>query len=276
MVNAGLHTTVQDLGRFGWGRSGVPGAGALDPVAMAEANRAVGNDASAAGLECVLRGPTLIADADVLVSLVGAGWAVGPQRVAAGVPYTVPIKAGLRCWVALSGGLAVDAVLGSRSTDTLSDLGGRLLRKDDVLPLGAVGSPGAPPRPAPALPSRMVALRWTSGPHTDRLEDRLDGARFTVDARSDRTAIRFDGHPLEHTPAEVLTFGVVPGVLQLPPSGLPILLLGNCQSTGGYPVVGVVCSVDLRVAAQLRPGARVRLERVELAQARELSAQAAV
>jgi antagonist of KipI len=103
----------------------------------------------------------------------------------------------------------------------------------------------------------------------------MAGTELATSPRSDRTAVRFTGEPLAHSPGEITTTGVLPGALQLPADGLPILLLGNCQTTGGYPVVGVVCSADLRLAAQLRPGTRVRLESIGLGEARELAAQAA-
>ena len=274
-VQAGLHTTVQDLGRWGHLTSGVPVAGALDPAALVEANRAVGNPDDAAGLECVLRGPTLVADKDQQVAVVGAGWGVGPELVAAGVPYPVRVPHGLRCWVAVSGGIVTDPVLGSRSTDTLSGLGGQPLRDGAVLPLGLAGAPGPAPRPAPALPG-SVTLRLMPGPHADRLERTLDGVELTIGPASSRTALRFSAGPLlEVTGGELATTGVLPGALQLPPGGLPILLLANCAVTGGYPVVAVVCAADLRLAAQLRPGMAVRLGTIGVAEARELAAQAA-
>jgi biotin-dependent carboxylase-like uncharacterized protein len=277
VLSAGVHTTVQDLGRWGWGRSGVPVAGALDPVALVAANRAVGNADGAAGLECVLRGPTLKADVERWVCVVGAGWTRGPERIAAGVPYRVGrLSQGLRCWVAISGGIATEPVLGSRSTDTLSGLGGPPLRDGDVLPLGAeTGVAGPAPEPAPELPGGEVVLRVTAGPHADHLQRPIDGAAFSMSASSDRTALRFAGAPLPHVGGDITTLGVVPGALQLPPDGLPILLLANCQSTGGYPVVAVVCSADLRLAAQLRPGAVARLQSISVGRARELAAQAA-
>jgi biotin-dependent carboxylase-like uncharacterized protein len=277
VLSAGVQTTVQDLGRWGWARSGVPVAGALDPVALVAANRAVGNADGAAGLECVLRGPTLQADVDSWVCVVGAGWTRGPERIAAGVPYRMGrLPYGLRCWVAVSGGIATELVLGSRSTDTLSGLGGVALRDGDVLPLGvASGVAGPAPEPAPGLPESEAVLRLTAGPHADHLQRPVDGAVFSVSASSDRTALRFTGIPLRRASGDIATVGVVPGALQLPPDGLPILLLANCQSTGGYPVVAVVCSADLRLAAQLRPGAVVRLESISVGRARELAAQAA-
>jgi biotin-dependent carboxylase-like uncharacterized protein len=281
VVSTGLHTTVQDLGRLGWAGAGVPVAGALDPAALMAANRSLGNDDGAAGLECVLRGPTLVADADVSVAVVGAGWTAGPTVMAAGVPYPVGrIARGLRCWLAVSGGITTPPVLGSRSTDTLSGIGGldgRPLRAGDELPLGPApmaAQPGAIAA-APGLPAGAVTLRLTAGPHVDRLLDRLDRADFTVSTTSDRTALRLEGAPIGWGGGDITTIGVVPGAVQLPPDGRPVLLLANAQTTGGYPVVGVVCADDLRLAAQLRPGAVVRLQLIERGLALELAAQAA-
>ncbi|BEP16266.1 biotin-dependent carboxyltransferase family protein [Acidothermaceae bacterium B102] len=275
VVSPGLQTTVQDLGRPGHARSGVPLAGALDPLALAAANAAVGNPAGAAGLECVLRGPTLVGDAAWTIAVAGAGWTLGPLPVASGVPYTVRVGPGLRCWVAVAGGIEVPPVLASRSTDTLSGFGGQVLRVDDVLPLGADTGRRAVVAAGPALPDGEVVLRLTAGPHADRLRTAIDGARFVVGARSDRTGLRLDGDPLAHAGGDIATIGVVPGAVQLPPDGRPIVLLGNCQTTGGYPVVGVVCAADLRLAVQVRPGSAVRLMMTGMVQARELSAQAA-
>ena len=275
VVSAGLSTTVQDLGRTGWARWGVPTAGALDPAALVAANRCVGNPAEAAGLECVLRGPALVADGDVLLAVVGAGWAMGPVPVAAGVPYHVVPPAGLRCWVAVSGGIDTEPLLGSRSTDTLSGLGGTVLADGDVLALGTRHGPPAGVRPGPALPDGQTVLRVTPGPYADRLLARLEDSSFTVGVGSDRTALRFDGDPLPHVVGEIATIGVLPGAVQLPPGGQPIVLLGNAGTTGGYPVVAVVCTVDLRLAVQLRPGAAVRMSMIDVTQARRLTAQAA-
>ncbi len=273
VVAPGLQTTVQDLGRVGHARSGVPVAGALDRASLGAANTALGNPQGAAGLECLLRGPTLVGDADWSVAVAGAGWTLGPEPVAAGVPYRIVLAGGLRCWVAVSGGVQTPVLLGSRSTDTLSGLGGRVLRADDALPLGPGGGPYGPLVVGPALPEGDVVLRVTRGPHA-ALAGAVDGVRFTVSPRSGRSAVRLEGS-VARTGGEIATVGVLPGAVQLPADGQPIVLLGNCQPTGGYPVVAVVCAADLRLAAQLRPGAVVLLETVSVQAARELVAQAA-
>ena len=228
---------------------------------------------TAAGLECVLRGPTLVGDTEWTVAVVGAGWTLGPQTVPGGVPYTVAVRGALRCWVAIGGGLDVPAVLGSRSTDTLTPLGGMVLAAGDELALGRAVGPYRTLAPAPALPDDVV-LRVTNGPHADLLLDPLDRT-FSVGTRSDRTALRLEGAHVRRSDGEITTIGVLPGAVQLPTDGQPVVLLGNCQTTGGYPVVAVVCAADLRLAAQLRPGAVVRLVTVSLAAARDLVAQAA-
>ena len=117
------------------------------------------------------------------------------------------------------------------------------------------------------MPDGEVVLRVTPGPHADRLDGPLDGAAFTVSPRSDRTAVRLEGPAVYGRGDDVVTIGVLPGAVQLPADGQPIVLLGNCQTTGGYPVVAVVCAADLRLAAQLRPGAVVRLVTVSVAAA---------
>ncbi|HEX5266950.1 MAG TPA: 5-oxoprolinase/urea amidolyase family protein [Acidimicrobiales bacterium] len=289
VIRAGPRTTVQDHGRIGHGHEGVPRAGAADRVALDVANSLVGNPAGAAGLETTLGGPTLRFPAGGFVAVTGAeapvtlGDAPVPDfparvRVPPGATLTVgTARRGVHTYVAVAGGVDVPPVLGSRSTDTLSGLGPGALQVGDLLPLGPAGGEAgtAPPeslRPRP-VPTRLpesgelLKVRATVGPRADWLApgqlDALFTAEMTVSPVSDRIGVRTDGVELAigHR-GELPSEGLVAGAVQVPPSGRPIVLLGNHPTTGGYPVVAVVEDGDLAILAQARPGCRIRLERI--------------
>ncbi|HZU74610.1 MAG TPA: 5-oxoprolinase subunit PxpB [Acidimicrobiales bacterium] len=291
VLRAGPLTTVQDRGRPGWAHIGVPPAGAVDQPALALANRMVGNRADAACLETTLSGPELrfgcravvaVAGATAPVSLDGRPvHATGPLPVRPGSVLRVgTATAGLRCYIAFDGGIDAPVVLGSRSADTLSGLGPPALAPGDVVvladrPPGPGGDRGAPTQAAPApatSPDRPAVVRVVSGPRHDWLTPAaraaLTTATWVVSPRSDRTGVRLEGPVLERSRSdELASEGMVTGAVQVPPDGAPIVFLANHPTTGGYPVVGVVASVDLGVMAQLRPGAPVRFEVVDRAAA---------
>ena len=262
---AGAATTVQDLGRPGYGALGVPRSGALDLPAHRLANRLVGNDPAAATLEVVLGGLAVRARDAVTVALTGAvcpasvdGRPVDPYapltlRAGATLGLGRPDR-GLRTYVGVRGGVDVPLVLGSRSTDTLSGLGRAPLRAGDVLPVGAavVGLPAgeavAPPSPRPAV------VRVATGPRADWVPGGLAERAYVVSDRADRVGIRLTGPPLPRRPGELASEGLLPGAVQVPPDGLPVVFLADAPVTGGYPVVAVVLPDDLPVLAQLRPG----------------------
>ena len=265
-------TTVQDLGRPGHAHLGVPLAGAVDRPALRAANRLVGNPCGAAALETTLAGPELEAEVDLVVAVTGAPCAVRVDGVPArpGAPVVVPAgsvlrlgpaEAGVRSYLAVRGGIDVPAVLGSRSTCTLSGLGPAVLRPGDRLAVGGLrtGAVGAPEL-LPDVVGEPV-LRVVPGPRDDAFRDvaPLTSAPYRVSPSSDRTGLRLEGPALQRvSDAELLSEGVVPGAVQVPPDGQPILFLANCPTTGGYPVVGVVPAEDLPHAAQARPGTRLR------------------
>jgi biotin-dependent carboxylase-like uncharacterized protein len=264
-------TTVQDLGRPGHAHLGVPLAGAADRPALRAANRLVGNPAGAAALETTLVGLVVEAEAHLVVAVTGAHCPVSVDGVAVAFGAAVPVPAGavlrlgpasfgVRSYLAVRGGIDVPAVLGSRSTCTLSGLGPAALRAGDRLGVGAsvAGAVGA--EPLPELSDEPV-LRLVPGPRDDAFVslDPLLTSSYVVDARSDRTGVRVEGAALVRvSSSELLSEGVVPGAVQVPPDGQPIVLLANCPTTGGYPVAGVVLPEDLPHAAQARPGTRLR------------------
>ena len=310
VLHAGLLTTVQDLGRFGHQRFGIPVSGAMDPVALRLANLLVGNGENAAAIEITLLGPRLAFDTSCLIALSGGDLQpmVDGERVPVGRALLVHAGAtmsfgeaerGCRTYLAIAGGVCTPEVLGSRSTYVrggFGGVGGRALRKDDVL---AVGSTSALSRRisgdleersdarrvhvATWGASSVLVPRYSSSPSvrllvgehmhmlTPESRELLFRTEFRVGAQSDRMGFRLEGPALEVSePTELLSEGVTFGTVQLPPGGKPIILMADRQTTGGYPRVGEVASVDLPLVAQLRPGHRIRFRPISLAEAHAL------
>jgi biotin-dependent carboxylase-like uncharacterized protein len=259
-------TTVQDLGRPGYAALGVPRSGAFDAPALRLANRLVGNPEGAAGLELTFGGLELRCLEPVTVAFTGAvcpgapDWGAARSLPAGSVIRLGAPARGLRSYLAVRGGLAVDPVLGSRSTDTLSGLGPPRLTAGDRLPLGpAAGAvSGAAAAPPSARPPRL-AVRF--GPRDDwfaaAARDRLLDAEWRVRPESDRVGLRLDGPRLDRTRSgELPSEPLLPGAVQVPPDGRPIVFGPDAPVTGGYPVLAVL--LDPAAAAQLRPGDPVR------------------
>ncbi|MEU9915624.1 biotin-dependent carboxyltransferase family protein [Streptomyces sp. NPDC051001] len=275
VVRSGALTTVQDLGRPGHAHLGVPRSGALDGPAAALVNRLVGNARGAALLETTLNGCAVRPRSAVLVAVGGAPCpvTVDGRPVAWGAPVPVPAGAlldvgtavaGLRTYVAVSGGITVDPVLGSRSTDLLSGLGPPPLTDGTVLPLGAPthlhARVDAAPQPAP--PAELV-LHVTRGPRDDWFTPEalrtFTSRTYRVSSASNRIGLRTEGPALERAvPGELPSEGMVLGAIQVPPDGRPVVFLADHPTTGGYPVIAVVRTEDLAAAAQAVPGTPVR------------------
>jgi biotin-dependent carboxylase-like uncharacterized protein len=276
ILRAGPLATVQDLGRSAWRDRGISRCGALDELALGWGNLLVGNPRDAAGLEFTLGPASLRFDADCCVAVTGTdadasldGQPLRPwwrRRVRAGQTLKLAApRERMRSYVAISGGIALPRELGSCSTDLKAGFGGldgRALRDGDRLPLD---------RPA-TLPARAVGLRPPDWDATLRVlpgpehEEFAPASRETfwrngwqVTPQSNRMGYRLAGPVLvrEHG-AELASHGVLPGVIQVPPSGQPIVLLADAQTTGGYPKIGVVIRADLWKLAQLRLGAMLR------------------
>ncbi len=268
VITAGALTTIQDLGRAGWAHVGVPRSGAADRPALVRANRLAGNEDGAAALETTLVGPRLRFDGPAVIALTGAPVGTLPMHapipVAAGEVLRVGTAlTGLRTYIAIAGGIDGPLTLGSAATDLLTGLGPAPLRAGDVLRTGTGGAKGTPGCAfGPSSP--VGALRVVLGPRADWFTAealaRLTGAEFTVSDQANRIGLRLDGPALERSrPGEELrSEGLVPGAIQVPPDGRPILLLADHPTTGGYPVIAVVHSEDIALVAQLRPGGRVR------------------
>ncbi|MFJ7130185.1 biotin-dependent carboxyltransferase family protein [Streptomyces sp. NPDC098101] len=275
VVRPGALTTVQDLGRPGYAHLGVVRSGALDPAAARLVNRLVGNAEGAAVLETTVDGCAVRPRCAVTVAVGGApcpvrvdgrpaAWGTA-VRVAAGSVVEVGTAArGLRAYVAFGGGIEVEPVLGSRSTDLLSGLGPAPLARGTVLPLGADGTVrtpvDAPPWPGP--PDALV-LRVRLGPRDDWFTPgalrTLATRAYRVSPASNRIGLRLEGPALERSvTGELASEGMVLGAVQVPPDGRPVVFLADHPTTGGYPVVGVVREADLGAAAQAVPGTAVR------------------
>jgi biotin-dependent carboxylase-like uncharacterized protein len=270
---------VQDLGRPGLAHLGVSGSGAMDRAAHTLANRLVGNPESAAALEVVLGGLRLDLPAGCWVAVTGAWGPVSlnaeplePHTAArsdegGGELFLGPATQGVRYSVALRGGLAVPATLGSRSRDTLAALGPEPLSEGDVLPLGLEPTDPVPPAdlvPVDPPPSGLVELGVRPGPRLDWISEDaralLFSSEWTTSARSDRTGVRLEGPALTRARhGELASEGMMAGSIQVSPDGAPTVLGPDHPVTGGYPVVAVVAERCLDQLAQLRPGQPVRL-----------------
>lgn len=272
VVSPGPLTTVQDEGRRGQAALGIGRSGACDRASYRRANRLLGNQSGAAVLEVTFGGLVLRADAPVTVVTTGAPCAGGgahdaPVTLPAGGELRLgPPASGLRTYVAVRGGFAVDPVLGSRATDVLSGLGPPVLREGDVLPVGdACGdAPGVDVAPSAGPPDGEVQVRVLPGPRRDWFDDDawalLTTQVYEVTSESNRVGVRLGGEPLERLrEGELPSEGMVRGALQVPPSGLPVLFLADHPVTGGYPVIGYVVDDDVDRCGQLRPGQSLRL-----------------
>jgi len=288
----GLLTTVQDLGRVGFGTLGVSPSGAADRVSLQLGNLLVGNAAGAAALEMTLTGGSFVFPEGAVVALTGAdlGATLCGRTAEMWTPHAVlpgaklilgPTKNFARGYLAVAGGVQVQPFLGSASTHLLSALGGfegRALRKGDVLSLG---------EPTKKIRKRRISLnvlqslqpgrvlRVTEGPQGDQFPgevwERFLQATFRVTEESDRMGLRLEGPSLAIPGGgKMITEGVCLGAIQVTPSGQPIVLSVEQQTTGGYPKIANVIGVDLHRLGQLRPRDEIRFERTSFAVARSL------
>jgi len=295
VAKPGWFTSVQDLGRTGQRNAGVPLSGAMDSVALRIANLLVGNPESSAAFEVTLGGAEFSFPNGAVVSVCGAEYS--------GVPAWRPFALqpgetlrlgdctrGYRGYVAVRGGLEVPLVLGSRSTYLHGEWGGRegrILSAGDRLPPAGAGGPGAPAAPPTAgvpgisaswslLPSYSAEpiLRVVAGTQAAWFGSALGAATYKVLPQSDRMGLRLGGPKLMAKGGkELLSSGVAPGTVQVPPDGQPIVLGADAQTIGGYPRAAHVVTVDLPVVAQLRPGDTLKFRPITLAEAQWLLLQ---
>ena len=286
--DGGMLTTVQDCGRPGFQRHGVPVAGAMDSGALDEANRLLDNEPGAAALECTVDGPRLRCLQATVASIAGADLGAVVERHDLGRWQPAPgssfrlrpgnvlafegARSGARAYIAFAGGIDVPLVLGSRSTYLTAGFGGyrgRALQKGDRLALvpGSSWTAGKRIRREPDEGDAVVRVIW--GPQDDYFTDEaratLESCTYTVGLSSDRMGYRLEGETLAHRDAQqIVSDGNALGSIQVPPDGLPIVMLADRATTGGYPKIATVVTADVPRLAQLLPGERVRFRAVPL------------
>lgn len=280
VLKAGALTTVQDLGRPGHAHLGVPGSGAADRPALIRANRLVGNADGAAALEMTVLGGRFefVTAARVAISGAAMPASLDARPVALEQAFDVrpgqvlnlgAARRGVRAYLAVRGGIDVTPTLGSCATDLMSGLGPAALRDGDELSLGSSGKPvnQAPALPAADIDADQAVLHFMPGPRADWFVDDalevLSAAAYVVSPQSNRIGVRLRGASLSRRRTdELASEGLVPGAIQVPAEGQPLVFLYDHPTTGGYPVIGVVDAAHLPRLAQARPGSRVRFVRV--------------
>lgn len=281
VLKPGMLTTIQDRGRWGWQSRGVPVAGPMDPCAHRVSNALVGNDPDAATLEITLLGPELAFEDERLAAIAGAEFDVvvddrpAPWNAAFLVPSGAHVrfrgrKQGVRAYLSVAGGIDVPLTLGSRSTHVISGMGGldgRALKAGDRIALGdrskARGAAPALDAPVVPLPKGEAVIRVLPGPQREYFSrdalDVLQSAPYVIAQNSDRMGFRLTGPRLVHARgADIISDATPLGVLQVPASGQPILLMADRQTAGGYPKLATVITADVAVAGQLGPGDAIR------------------
>ncbi|GJH21506.1 biotin-dependent carboxyltransferase family protein [Caballeronia novacaledonica] len=314
VIRAGVLTSVQDLGRRGYRHLGVSSGGALDALSLEIGNRIVGNRADAAGIE-VTFGPTVLRFKHATrVAITGTDFGATLDDKPVYSWWSLPVRAGqeltlraakrgMRCYVAIAGGIDVLPMLGSRSTDLAAcfgGLGGRALRDGDRLPVGVpqphkgiafspeepafgvkapawckfvlVDEPVRRGRHSPGL-AWAVPIRVLRGPEYDSFSDAAQESvwneEWTITPNSNRMGFRLVGTALERREKiELLSHAVLPGTIQVPPNGQPIILMGDAQTTGGYPKIGAVIRADLWKLAQVKLNGGVRFIETSVEEAR--------
>ncbi len=296
VVRAGLFDTVQDLGRIGFMALGMPTAGAMDRVALSLANALAGNPAGMAGLEIGVMGPDLLVEADsVRVALVGSlspalieGPDAPPKPLESDRSHLLKrgqmlrvgmVEGSSTAYLAFAGGLDIQPFMGSLSTYVRAGIGGfegRKLASGDALQLRLASAPGGDERRLGGsfdYGSGPIRIIW--GPQDDYFSARgrktFVESEYKVSKEADRMGIRFEGPTIEHSKgADIISDGIGPGAIQVPGAGLPIVLLGDRQTVGGYSKIATVASVDLPRLGRLLPGMTVRFQPTTVQEAENL------
>ena len=280
VVKPGSLTTIQSGPRFGSRQLGVPSSGAADPLSLALANKLAGNDWDAPALETTLLGPVLRFEQDCSVAVTGAQTALSLNGQAVDLHHLLDIQrgdelvvaaanTGARNYIAFTGGLDADVLLGSASTYLVAGFGGyrgRALEKGDELAVRESGPVAAPVATLPEYQPPMAkswAVRACASPETEQLADggeRLFGTNWTIGQRADRMGMQLQGPKLDITSdGRMPSAAVFPGTVQCPENGAPFVLSVDCGTVGGYPRVAQVARVDRHLLGQLRPGDHIRL-----------------
>mgnify|MGYP006288441045 CR=1 FL=1 len=290
IINPGMFTTVQDLGRQGYQKYGIPPSGGIDPYSLQLANLLVGNDREEACLEATISPPTIKFNEDVWFAVTGADWQPELNGRELSLWKSFPAKTGdrlsfkstekgMRVYISVSGGISVDAVLGSKSTYTRAGFGGfqgRALESGDVLNIsdsGQVFSQEIPENYRPEL--KLEDIGVVLGPQETHFNkkgiENFLNSKYTVATDADRMGVRLEGPPIEHRDgADIISEPVAGGSIQVPGNGQPIILLSDRQTTGGYTKVATAIKSDLHKLAQMRPGSEVSFRKIPLEKAYSL------
>lgn len=291
IINPGLFTTLQDSGRFGFESLGVPTSGAMDEFAFKVANILVGNKASESVLEITLLGPTIEFLDECLISVTGANmqpklndrlqpnWSSFQVEKGDILSFS-PVKEGCRVYLAVAGGFKAREVMGSTSTYLRGKIGGidgRPLKKGDILEIKTKVSDAKPYRVKKEyIPSyeSSVKVRIILGPQDDYFStdaiDKFLSSTYEVTKDSDRMGFRLEGPAITPNKYDIITDGLIPGAIQIPGNGKPIIMMKDAQTTGGYVKIANVISSDLSKLAQLKPGDKISFELIELETAHEI------
>lgn len=304
VVQPGLMTTIQDLGRFGSQKYGVVVSGSMDAYALRIANILVGNEEHEGAIEMTLLGATLQFTTDTLIALTGGDFqpTIDGKPAPMWRPLLIPKGAILKCtsaikgcrgYISFAGGFDIPAVMNSKSTYTRAQLGGfngRALQKKDRLSCGKMNAqnkailqlvkkendyvPWSATGHACVQYTQTPTIRVLPGTEFERFDkasqQQFVQQTYTLTTEADRMGYRLAGVPLTlREPFSLLSEGVTYGTIQVPPSGQPIILMADCQTTGGYPKIGQVISADLPKLAQLQPNAAIQFKQVTVAEAEQ-------
>jgi len=296
VVRAGLFDTLQDIGRIGYMALGIPTAGAMDRIGLSLANALAGNPANTAGLEIGVMGPDLLVDAEsVRIALAGPlsptlieGADAGPKPLESDRSHLLKrgqilrigmVEGASTAYLAVSGGFAVPPFMGSLSTYARAGIGGlegRKLAAGDSLPIARDTAPaGEEHKLAAPFDYGSGSIRVIWGPQDDYFSaagrQTFVSSEYRVSKEADRMGIRFEGPTIEHSKgADIISDGIGPGAIQVPGAGLPIVLLGDRQTVGGYSKIATVASVDLPRLGRLLPGRTVRFSAISVEEAEGL------
>lgn len=292
VINPGLLTTIQDMGRYGYGRFGIPVSGVMDTLALRLANILLGNEMTEAALEITIIGPTLEFGADTIISITGGNLTPTINSKPVDMYTSIyinrgdvlsfgMIQNGCRVYLAVAGGFNTNKIMESKSTYLRGQLGGvdgRKLLKDDIIPIEShnryIGIRRIEDKLIPRY-SNSYTARVIMGQEEDRFEE--DSIRtffdteYTLTAQCDRMGYRLEGSEIKHKDgADIISSGITFGAIQVPGDGKPIIMMADRQTTGGYTKIGNIISIDLPYVAQLKAGDKLTFERIDITNAQRL------
>jgi biotin-dependent carboxylase-like uncharacterized protein len=288
IINPGVLTTVQDLGRMGYGQYGIPVSGAMDRFSFQVANLLIGNDPGAAALEITLYGLKLETLQSARIAITGGDmnptlhgkplpmWQTSKLSAGSTV-FFKNTRGGARTYLAVEGGIDTPVQLESRSTHQKALLGKTLEKGDIVKTFPAKRTSLNHRLPESLIPtfSKQAQIRVIMGPQDDLFSgkgiDTFLSETYTITSQSDRQGYRLEGEPIEHVSgADIISDAILPGSIQVPGNGQPIIMMVDAQTSGGYPKIACVIGPDIDVLAQMLPGRKVRFRRITIEEAHRI------